>query len=68
VVAIFAPEDEHVSILVELIRAEANAAKAADRKPSFYKTTYMLDVRWGLEQMIARLAGVPREFLRPTLP
>jgi hypothetical protein len=58
VVAVFAPRHLHAILQAELREAEAKRAEA-EEPPA------ILDPRWGLERMIAALAGVPDEFAGP---
>jgi hypothetical protein len=61
VVAIFAPEAEHTDVQTDL-EDHANQAFPGTRVPP------LLDADWGLERMIARLAGVPDNEAGPLPP
>jgi hypothetical protein len=58
VVTVFAPQHLHSILQAALREAEAKRAEA-EEPPA------ILDPRWGLERMIAALAGVPDEFAGP---
>lgn len=59
VVAAFAPEDEHEVVMHELIQLEKGMGYATDFLPN------LIDPRWGLERMIAKLAQVPKDNIGP---
>jgi hypothetical protein len=56
VVAVFAPQNLHA-----ILQADLREAKRAEAE----EPPAILDPRWGLERMIAALAGVPDEFAGP---
>jgi hypothetical protein len=60
-VAVFAPAEDHDAFRAELRRR----FEAVARRPAFIDEMQLLDPRWGLERMIAALAGVPPSHAGP---
>ncbi len=63
-VVVLAPEEEHVSIMTSL----EDLATQHDIASGYYEPLQYVDPRWGLERIVARLAGVPDQDAGPLPP